>query len=146
VPLSFFTLAHIDNYQYAAFDSGRLHRDARLRFRHAVKTSEVNTWSLAIELLNTAPHGSTRSIAPVGENQWAATFDTHHELPLSFLQTLQLAQAAAVRGLRAHRSAIGRELAQLPHLHPLISAMLSALSGTDWLNRFSSAAICHPQT
>lgn len=143
--LAFYTLVYIDNYQYQPFDASRLQQDAPLRFRFSVRSSEVSSWGLAIELLNTAPHGSTTSIEAVGDT-YAPTFEDRHELPPSFLKTLLLAQAAAIQGLRPQRVRVAQELAGIQHPKPLISALVSALSGTDWLNRFASAAICHPTT
>ena len=145
LPLAFFTLVYIDNYQYQPFDTTQLLRDGLLRFRFAVRSSEVNTWSLAIELLNTAPHGSTMAIKAVA-NTFIPAFEPRHELPPSFLTTLQLAQAATVQCLRPQRARVAQELAAISDLTPLISAMVRALSGTDWLNRFASAAICLPTT
>lgn len=144
-PLAFFTLVYIDNYQYQPFDTARLLHHELLRFGFAVRSSEVNTWSLAIELLNTAPHGSTVGIAAVADT-FVPTFESRHELPRSFLTTLQLAQAATVQCLRPRRAHIAQELAAIADLPPLISAMVSALSGADWLNRFASTAICQPRT
>lgn len=142
-PLRFFTLVHIDNYQYQAFDSARLHQPGPFQFTYGVKSSEVNAWSLAIELLNTAPHGSSLGVHAVGSG-FAPKFEDRHELPPSLLKTLLLAQAAAIQCLRPSRAAVARELDAAPDPQHLISTLVSALSGTDWLNRFASAAICHP--
>ncbi|MBI2750239.1 MAG: hypothetical protein HYX43_13140 [Burkholderiales bacterium] len=142
-PLRFFTLIHIDNYQYRAFDSTRLHQPGPFQFAYGVRSSEVNAWSLAIELLNTAPHGSTLGMHAVGSG-FAPQFEDRHELPPSLLKTLLLAQAAAIQCLRPSRAAVAQELDAVPNPQHLLSTLVSALSGTDWLNRFASAAICHP--
>ena len=140
--VALFTLVYIDNYQYQTFDAKRLQKDGLLRFSHAVKSSEINAWSLTIELLNTAPHGSTLSIDAIGDG-FAAQFEDRHELPPTLLKTLLLAQAAAVQCLRQNRVAIATELDWVKEPQPLISALVSAMSGTDWLNRFAISAICH---
>lgn len=141
--VALFTLVYVDNYQYQTFDANRLQQDGLLRFFYAVKSSEINAWSLAIELLNTAPHGSTLSIDTIGD-RFTAQFEDHHELPPTLLKTLLLAQAAAVQCLRQNRVAIATELEGIKNPQPLISALVSAMSGTYWLNRFATAAICHP--
>lgn len=138
----FFSLVYIDNYQYQPFESARLHQPGPFRFSYGVKSSEVNAWSLAIELLNTAPHGSTLGVQTVGGG-FAPHFEDRHELPTSLLKTLLLAQAAAIQCLRPHRAAVSQELGQVQNPQPLLSTLVSALSGTDWLNRFATAAICH---
>ncbi len=144
-PVALFALVYIDNYQYQAFDATRLQLAGSLRFFHAVKSSEINSWSLAIELLNTAPHGSTLGVEAIGDG-FAAQFEDRHELPPSLLKTLLLAQAAAVQCLRQNRATIAAELDRVENPQPVISALVSALSGTDWLNRFACAAICQPTT
>jgi hypothetical protein len=141
-PPTFFTLVYIDNYQYQPFDSTELHQSSPLRFLHCVKSSEVNAWSLAIELLNTAPHGTTLGVQSVGRD-YVPQFEDQHELPPNMLKTLLLAQAAAIQCLRPSRAAVTRELDTVDNSHHLISTLVSALSGTDWLNRFATAAICH---
>ncbi len=141
--LHFFSLVYIDNYQYQPFDSARLHQSDLFRFSFGVKSSEVRSWSLAIELLNTAPHGSTLGVHPVGST-FAAHFDQRHELPGSLLKTVLLAQAAAMQCLRPHRAAVAQELGVVQDPQQLLSSLVSALSGTDWLNQFASTAICNP--
>lgn len=140
--LTFFSLIYIDNYQYQPFDTARLHQTVPFRFSFGVKSSEVNAWSLAIELLNTAPHGSTRGVQAVG-GSFAPYFEDRHELPTSLLKTLLLAQAASIQCLRRHHATVARELGHVQNLQHLLSVLVGTLSGTDWLNRFATTAICH---
>lgn len=139
--IAFFALVYTDTYQYNLFDPSVLDHDGSLRFRYAVRSSELNHWSLAIELFNTAPHGSTRFIEKIGDT-FIPTFEEGHELSPSFLRTIQFAQASSIGYLRQARDQIVRELLQTQNTKALLAAMISALSGTDWINHLAVSTIC----
>jgi GT2 family glycosyltransferase len=138
---SLFAIVHIDNYQYQAFDPAELDRQENYRFLHAVCSSELANFSLAIEILNTAPHGSTVAVERIGD-EFAPRFDAHQELPATMLKGLLLAQAAAVPCLRSGRTALEQELAHVPDSRELFSFLVSAISNVEWLNRLASVVIC----
>lgn len=140
-PTTFFTVVHIDNYQYETFDPSELDQEENYRFLRAVRASELGSWSMAIEVLNTAPHGSTLGTKRVGDT-FVPQFEAQHELPATMLKSIILAQAAAVSCLRAQRSELERELASVADQQEILSTLISALSSADWLNQLASAAIC----
>ena len=142
--IAFFALVHIDNHQYQAFDAMELNRDPNFLFQSATRSSEIERWSLAIEMLNTAAHGSTVGLDPVGDD-FVPRFDTQHELPSALVKTLVLAQAAAMQCLHTQRHAIRQELAGLRDAHTTMATLVHRLSATDWINRFASFAICRPK-
>lgn len=141
--IAFFAVVHIDNHQYQAFDTDAFSRDANFRFQSAIRSSELEKWSMAIELLNTAGHGSTAGLDSVGDG-FVPRFETHHELPPALLKTLALAQAAAMQCVHTQRHAIRQELASLHDANSMVSSMVNRLCSSDWINRFANSAICRP--
>jgi hypothetical protein len=141
IPTTLFTLVYSDNHQYQAFDPAELDQQEHFSFLHAVRSSEISNWSLAIEMLNTAPHGSTVAVGRVGDD-FVAQFEARHELPAAMLKSLILAHAAAIPCLRAQRTALVEELARLPDRLALFSTLLASLSSTGWLNQLAREAIC----
>lgn len=142
-PIDFYTLVHIDNYQYQAFDPAELNASENYRFSCSLRSSELDPWSLAIELINTAPHGTTVALDPVGATL-VPRFAAHHELPVALLKCLTLAHAAAIQNLRRQRVALAAELAQLDDTQELLAVLVSTLSSTPWINHLASDAICRP--
>jgi hypothetical protein len=141
--IAFFAVVHIDNHQYQTFDTHAFSRDANFRFQSATRSSELDKWSLAIEMINTAGHGSTAGLDSVGDD-FVPRFETQHELPPALLKTLALAQAAAMQCIHAQRHAIRQELAGLRDANSMVSSMVNRLSASDWINRFANFAICQP--
>ena len=141
--IAFFALVHIDDHQYQAFDADELYKDANYHFQSATRTSEIDKWSLAIEMLNTAGHGATVGLDPVG-NDFVPRFNTRHELPSNLLKTLTLAQAAAMQSLHTQRHAVRLELTSLRDANATIATLVSRLCSTDWINRFADFSICQP--
>jgi len=142
-PIGFFALVHIDNHQYEPFDANELLQDPLYQFHSATRTSEIEKWSIAIEMLNTADHGATVDLIPVGPG-FVPRFDTRHELPSNLLKSLILAQTAAMQSLHAQRDAVRLELAGLRETNATIATLVSGLCATDWINRFADLSICQP--
>jgi hypothetical protein len=141
--IAFFALVHIDNHQYQAFDANELLQDPQYQFQAATRTSEIDKWSIAIEMLNTADHGATVALDPVG-NDFVPRFEARHELPSNLLKCLILAQAAAMQSLHTQRHTVRQELAGLSDPDATIATLVSRLCATDWINRFADFSICQP--
>nr|WP_295769974.1 hypothetical protein [Rhodoferax sp.] len=142
--ITFFALVHIDNHQYQTFDASELSRDLNFHFQSATRSSEIDKWSLAIEMLNTAAHGSAVGLDAIGDD-FVPRFDTRHELPSALVKTLVLAQAAAIQCLHAQRHTVRQELTGLRDANSAIATLVQGLSAIDWINRFASFAICQPK-
>lgn len=124
-PVDFFSLIHIDRHQPVRTSLAELAASRHLRFSALLRNSELSSYSNAIEVLNTAPHGTTLGLSAAGDWMVPQLADGH-ELPQPLLNALVTAHATAVGMLRPGRARMLEELSGqscIELLKPLVQTM-----------------------
>ena len=136
--IDFFALVFVDDYLYEAFDQEELKRLPGFRFSWALRSSAIGTVGKAIEVMNTAPHGSTLAVELIG-NAYAPQFSAGHELPASVLNTLMAVQAIAVGRIREGRQRLLQEAESFADRRGMLGTLIRSLCVPAWLNELAKA-------
>lgn len=132
VRVELLTLVNIDQLPVVGFDRASLVGSPRLGFGWHLRASELEIMSSALEVMNTAPCGTTLGIA-----RDAAGFRPlraeRHELPDHVVTTLVAAQDAAMKSLWPLRPRLLDELAKPPE--PMLArTLVQSISASALLN------------
>ena len=124
--IDFFSVIHIDHHQPILTTLDELAASRYLRFSSLIRNSELGDYSNAIEVLNTALHGSTLALTSCGG--WVVpVMGSEHELPPHLLDALVAAHAAAMALVRRGRIRLLEELPSRPPA-PLLQTLLRTIS------------------
>lgn len=124
--VDFFALVRIDHHQPVLTTEAELNASRHLRFTSLLRNSGLTAYSNAIEVLNTAPYGSTLSLARAGS--WLVpVMAPGNELPPHLMNALTAAHSAALDLVRRGR---GRVLEEFPPQPPtaLLQVLVQTLS------------------
>ena len=131
-PVALFSLVFIDNWALAQVSPSTIIESPHLCMQYLLRSSEVSHYSTALEVLNTAPHGTCIDIEPgngIPYPQLKVTCGLgagHHVL-------LQQAHNASITELRRYRHEIRRELDRFDNRQLAID-LVSAISSSQLLN------------
>ncbi len=124
--IDFFSVIQIDHHQPVFTSLEELAASRYLRFSSLIRNSELGDYSNAIEVLNTALHGSAVALASSGG--WVVpVMGSEHELPLQLLNALVAAHAAAMEMVRRGRTRLLEELPREPS-RPMLQTLLRTIS------------------
>jgi hypothetical protein len=124
--VDFCTVVHIDRHEPTLLTSAQLIDSRCLRFSRLLQVSALTNYSNAIEVLNTAPHCSTRSLVRSGQLM-VPELASAHELDGNVVAALVAAHAAALELVRKGR---GRLLDEMPKDNPtqLLQTLVQTIS------------------
>lgn len=127
IPVNLLALVRVDQHAYAHnATQAQLDASAFLSFGCLLRNSEFQDYSNAIEVLNTAPHGSTQNL-PAGPGHVAPELAPGHELPAAVVAAVERAHRAALVLVRKSARRLREELPPHPDRQLLIS-LLQAIS------------------
>lgn len=132
IPVKLLALVRVDRHAYAHnATQAELDASAWLTFGCMLRNSELPDYSNAIEVLNTAPHGSTWALS-TGPRHVAPELAPGHELPAAVVAAVERAHRAALVLVRKSARRLREELPRHPDRQLLIS-LLQAISANPLL-------------
>ncbi len=137
--VNFCTIVYIDRHELTQATPEELGSSRYLKFSHLLQISTLTAYSNAIEVLNTAPHGSTRSLARSGQFL-VPEFAPSHELGGNVVTALVMAHTAALELVRKGRS---RLLEEMPKSAPtqLLQTLIQTISTQPLLIELGKAIV-----
>jgi len=136
----FFGLVRIDQHAYVNHVSQQqLDAGNYLKFASLARNSEFPGYSNAIEVLNTAPHGSTRALAQ-SESLLVPELERSHDLPANVVDTVDRAHQAALGLLRKSCRRLREELPTDPSRN-LLLPLLQTISADSQLQKVGQALL-----
>ena len=111
--VDFFALVRIDLHEPVLTTEAELAASRHLRFTSLLRNSELAAYSNAIEVLNTAPYGSTQTLARAGS--WLVpVMAPGNEIPPHLMNALTAAHSAALDLVRHGRGRLHEEFPLQP--------------------------------
>jgi hypothetical protein len=142
VKVRLLTLVFIDNWNLARVPPEEVLASPRLSFSSILRSSDLKAYSAGIEVLNTAPHGTTTGITPVGRFH-APQMLQANELGNPLVQQLLRCHTAILERLRADRLAVLNEL-QTQTSHSLLAQIVETISQSPLLYLYGNKLLWPP--
>lgn len=141
-PANVYPLVFIDDWKLARMSPEAVLATTGLRFGFAVRTSSLKTYSPAIEVLNTAPHGSCLRLLPTGRF-FSPQLMKEQDLPPQVVAPLLQCHQAILAALREDRIHVVTELAASDTTQ-LVPTLIEAISSSTLLNSLGERLLWPP--
>ncbi|MBK9018745.1 MAG: hypothetical protein IPL72_01550 [Sulfuritalea sp.] len=126
-----FTLIFIDNWPLARVAPQEVVASDKLDFSYALRSSALNPYSPAIEVLNPAPHGTALGVDPTG-SFFSPRLARTSEFDPQLVAVLVQCHNAAIAMLRKDRAELVAEMAAPPVA--TMASLVEAISSSPLLN------------
>jgi hypothetical protein len=131
IKVNLLTLVFIDDWKLARVPPAEVLASPNLSFSSVLRSSALKPYSTGIEVLNTAPHGTTIGITPIGGFHTPQMLQAN-ELGDPLVQQLLRCHTSMLEVLRRDRVPVVRELGSSPS-QPLVTQLVQAISQSPLL-------------